>query len=422
MVSPRSNRLSRVIGATLMVAIAACSADASDEPEASRSTLAAAAEPCDSAGDAIYFGQSGQSGRVVKDDAGTRLTLDGVAATSWFTDRPGRDAGVVATSAFTAMFGESGVDRPVVAMISTVDDSGTDNRVVLVDDPVWDASDATIEYRVGSMVAGDDAPLAAGAIGPVSIVIDSDSLATSCESPASEAMVFAQSGASASIDRSADRTTLRIGQPGPTLFFAGGSQRIGGAIDPARFIEDWNSASGFRADPPNGFLVDLDATGSDAALISVELSDPELVDGELRYEIAALDGDTLESMPERMEHFVLFIDDASPDEATAVSSQAAIASQDAVQQAIADAQASMRTSLAAANDALASAGANDALTSPEQALLAAQQSLSPDANVAAALQQSTAAQQQAVATAQAQVNAAMNATVDAGTSISSPGS
>lgn len=225
---------------------------------------------------------------------------------------------------------------------------------------------------------------------------------------------FAQAGASASIDRSADRTTLRIGQPGPTLFFAGGNQRIGGAIDPARFIDDWNAASGFRADPPNGFLVDLDATGSAAALISVELSDPELIDGELRYRIAALDGEPLESMPERIEHIVLFIDDASPDEATTVSTQAAIAAQDAVQQVIADAQASMRASLAAAYNAVAS---------PEQALLAAQQSLSPDANMAAALQQSIAAQQQAVAAAQAQVNAAMNAAVDAGTSISStPGS
>lgn len=97
---------------------------------------------------------------------------------------------------------------------------------------------------------------------------------------------------------------LTLGGIGPmTVYFSDRPERQTGSLTHAEFIDAWtDAADSFASDPPHASLV---FRGGNRRFVSVmELSDPALIDGGIRYRVKLLKGD----LPAEIGPASLFID------------------------------------------------------------------------------------------------------------------
>ena len=90
-----------------------------------------------------------------------------------------------------------------------------------------------------------------------------------------------------------------------TLFFADRPERVVGHLHSRKFVDQWGEGeNSFAEDPPNAvvsFLEDGDAVPEE---VTIELSDPHLIEETLTYKVRVLDG----TLPAKAGPCSLFID------------------------------------------------------------------------------------------------------------------
>jgi hypothetical protein len=90
-----------------------------------------------------------------------------------------------------------------------------------------------------------------------------------------------------------------------TLFFADRPQRVVGHLHTRKFIDQWGDGeNSFAEDPPNAVVSFLEEGDAVPEEVTLELSDPHLIEETLTYNVKVLDG----TLPAKAGPCSLFID------------------------------------------------------------------------------------------------------------------
>lgn len=106
-----------------------------------------------------------------------------------------------------------------------------------------------------------------------------------------------------SLSGSYDGKRLTLNGIGSTIFFSDRPERVAGQVKTAEFISHWHQGSdNFAENPPNATLSIFNENGVDS--IVVELTDPQLENNNLSYQVKVLQG----KLPATFKESSLFID------------------------------------------------------------------------------------------------------------------
>lgn len=144
--------------------LAACGGTAEDE----RAGVGPGAGVSSGAG-RLYV-QQAESASIVTDGAASVLVLSGVdPSTTWFADRPARQAGSLETTAFVGGWEAAGFAATPPNAVVQLESGGRTSSAVVLTDPRWDPDAAELRYTVRP---DDGSSLPPERTGPVALFID----------------------------------------------------------------------------------------------------------------------------------------------------------------------------------------------------------------------------------------------------------
>ena len=159
--------MSRALVATLVVltlVLAACGGAADD------GRAAADDDPGVPTGAGRLYVQKAESASIVTDGAASVLVLGGVdPSTTWFADRPARQAGSLETTAFVDGWEAAGFAVTPPNAVVQLESGGRTSSAVVLTDPRWDPDAAELRYTVRP---DEGATLPPNRTGPVALFID----------------------------------------------------------------------------------------------------------------------------------------------------------------------------------------------------------------------------------------------------------
>lgn len=284
--------------------LAAGCSDGSDTTQSSAPTSDTAAEGiCDES--TYYVAQTAASGSVVTSGGEPRLVLEGASPTTWFSDRPERDAGVLDNPDLVAAWDEAFADTPVLAAVTSSSADGT--VVVAADSPAWDPATGALSYHLdpdvldGSLEAleallADESELA--------LFVDPAPLTPDCSDEDEVEWVFVQTARSGTVEAGDEDWTLALDAAGVTTAFSSGAFREAAMGTTDEFIATWADDPSVAEDPPNAVLVVASADAEQP--VTLELSEPRVDGNRVIYRARPLDPQA--EPPADFDQAVLFID------------------------------------------------------------------------------------------------------------------